>query len=64
MLMKIYSDILDSSRKEPSWNFWKYLVNTEGQVVKSWRPEEPTEVIRLEIADLIRQMIIKKREDL
>ena len=61
--MKIYSDILDSSKKEPRWNFWKYLVNPEGQVVKSWRPEEPIEVIRPEIAALIRQMIIKKKEN-
>ena len=64
LLMKIYSDILDSSKKEPRWNFWKYLVNPEGQVVKTWRPEEPIEVIRPEIAALIRQMIIKKKEDL
>lgn len=63
MLIRIYS-ILDSSKKEPRWNFWKYLVNPEGQVLKSWRPEESIEVIRPEIADLIRQMIIKKREDL
>ncbi|XP_066109654.1 probable glutathione peroxidase 8 [Saccopteryx bilineata] len=56
--------LVDSSKKEPRWNFWKYLVNPEGHVVKSWRPEEPIEVIRPEIADLIRQMIIKKREDL
>ncbi|XP_032965732.1 probable glutathione peroxidase 8 isoform X3 [Rhinolophus ferrumequinum] len=56
--------LVDSSKKEPRWNFWKYLVNPEGHVVKSWRPEEPIEVIRPDIADLIRQMIIKKREDL
>ncbi|XP_064340675.1 probable glutathione peroxidase 8 isoform X5 [Camelus dromedarius] len=56
--------LVDSSKKEPKWNFWKYLVNPEGQVVKSWRPEEPIEVIRPEIAALIRQMIIKKKEDL
>ncbi|XP_005694761.1 PREDICTED: probable glutathione peroxidase 8 isoform X1 [Capra hircus] len=56
--------LVDSSKKEPRWNFWKYLVNPEGQVVKSWRPEEPIEVIRPEIAALIRQMIIKKKEDL
>ncbi|XP_039100458.1 probable glutathione peroxidase 8 isoform X2 [Hyaena hyaena] len=56
--------LVDSSKKEPRWNFWKYLVNTEGQVVKTWRPEEPIEVIRPEIAALIRQMIIKKKEDL
>uniref|UniRef100_A0A8D1ECL2 Glutathione peroxidase n=1 Tax=Sus scrofa TaxID=9823 RepID=A0A8D1ECL2_PIG len=56
--------LVDSSKKEPRWNFWKYLVNPEGQVVKYWRPEEPIEVIRPEIAVLIRQMIIKKKEDL
>ncbi|KAI5144270.1 probable glutathione peroxidase 8 isoform X1 [Manis pentadactyla] len=56
--------LVDSSKKEPRWNFWKYLVNPEGQVVNSWRPEEPVEVIRPEIAALIRQMIIKKKEDL
>ncbi|XP_004422870.1 PREDICTED: probable glutathione peroxidase 8 isoform X1 [Ceratotherium simum simum] len=56
--------LVDSSKKEPRWNFWKYLVNPEGQVVKFWRPEEPIDVIRPEIADLIRQMIIKKKEDL
>ncbi|XP_055968148.1 probable glutathione peroxidase 8 isoform X1 [Sorex fumeus] len=56
--------LVDSSKKEPRWNFWKYLVNPEGQVVKFWRPEESIEVIRPEIAALIRQMIIKKKEDL
>lgn len=64
MLMKIYSDFSDSSKKEPKWNFWKYLVNPEGQVVKSWRPEEPIEAIRPDVAELVRQMIVKKREDL
>ncbi|XP_007518952.2 probable glutathione peroxidase 8 isoform X2 [Erinaceus europaeus] len=56
--------LVDSTKKEPRWNFWKYLVNPEGQVVKSWKPEEPIEVIRPEIAALVRQMIIKKKEDL
>lgn len=64
ILTKTYSDLLDSSKKEPRWNFWKYLVNPEGQVVKFWRPEEPIDVIRPEIAALIRQMILKKKEDL
>ncbi|XP_075397153.1 putative glutathione peroxidase 8 isoform X1 [Tenrec ecaudatus] len=56
--------LVDSSKKEPKWNFWKYLVNPEGQVVKYWRPEEPNEAIRPDIATLIRHMIIKKKEDL
>lgn len=56
--------LVDSSNREPRWNFWKYLVSPEGRVVRSWRPEEPVEAIRLEVADLVRQMIIRKREDL
>ncbi|XP_006874697.1 PREDICTED: probable glutathione peroxidase 8 isoform X1 [Chrysochloris asiatica] len=56
--------LVDSSKKEPRWNFWKYLVNTEGQVVKYWSPEVPIEVIRPDVADLIGQMILKKKEDL
>ncbi|XP_006889624.1 PREDICTED: probable glutathione peroxidase 8-like isoform X2 [Elephantulus edwardii] len=56
--------LVDSSKKEPKWNFWKYLVNTEGQVVKFWKPEEPFEVIKPSIAALVRQMIIKKKDDL
>nr|XP_040128802.1 probable glutathione peroxidase 8 isoform X1 [Ictidomys tridecemlineatus] len=56
--------LVDSSKKEPRWNFWKYLVNPEGQVVKFWRPEEPIEAIRPEIANLVGKLILKKREDL
>ncbi|NXS48514.1 GPX8B peroxidase, partial [Balaeniceps rex] len=36
----------------------------EGKVVKFWRPEEPIESIKPEVASLIRQIIMKKREDL
>ncbi|XP_004583757.1 probable glutathione peroxidase 8 isoform X1 [Ochotona princeps] len=56
--------LVDSAKKEPRWNFWKYLVNPEGQVVKFWRPEEPVDVIRPDIAAQVRQIIIKKKEDL
>ncbi|KAM6225026.1 putative glutathione peroxidase 8 isoform 2-T2 [Rhynchocyon petersi] len=56
--------LVDSSKKEPRWNFWKYLVNTEGHVVKFWKPDEPFEAIKPNIAALVRQMIIKKKEDL
>ncbi|XP_016081946.1 probable glutathione peroxidase 8 isoform X1 [Ornithorhynchus anatinus] len=56
--------LIDSSKKEPRWNFWKYLVNPEGKVVKFWRPEEPFEIIKPDIAALVRQIIMKKKEDL
>ncbi|XP_072717011.1 probable glutathione peroxidase 8 [Ciconia boyciana] len=58
--------LIDSSKSEPRWNFWKYLVSPEGKVVKFWRPEEHIESIKPEVASLIRQVIVgkKKREDL
>ncbi|XP_032624915.1 putative glutathione peroxidase 8 isoform X1 [Chelonoidis abingdonii] len=56
--------LIDSSKKEPRWNFWKYLINPEGKLVKFWTPEEPIENIRPEVASLIRQIIMKKKEDL
>ncbi|XP_074851671.1 putative glutathione peroxidase 8 isoform X1 [Carettochelys insculpta] len=56
--------LIDSSKKEPRWNFWKYLVSPEGKLVKFWRPEEPIENIKPEVASLIRQIIMKKKEDL
>ncbi|MEE6458224.1 hypothetical protein FKM82_000227 [Ascaphus truei] len=56
--------LVDSTKKEPRWNFWKYLVNPQGQVVKLWRPEEPIENIRPEIAAIVREIIMKKKVDL
>ncbi|KAL8203881.1 UNVERIFIED_CONTAM: putative glutathione peroxidase 8-B [Gekko kuhli] len=56
--------VIESSKRQPRWNFWKYLISPEGKVVKFWRPEEPIESIKPEIAALIRQIIMKKREDL
>ncbi|XP_060617472.2 probable glutathione peroxidase 8 [Anolis sagrei] len=56
--------LIESSKKEPKWNFWKYLVSPEGKVVKFWRPEEPIENIKPDIAALVRRIILKKREDL
>ncbi|XP_030048132.1 putative glutathione peroxidase 8 [Microcaecilia unicolor] len=56
--------LTDSTKKVPRWNFWKYLVNPQGQVVKFWRPEDPIENIRGEVAALVREIILKKKEDL
>ncbi|KAE8636334.1 hypothetical protein XENTR_v10002940 [Xenopus tropicalis] len=59
-----YKFLVDSTKTKPRWNFWKYLVNPEGQVVKYWRPDETAEIIRPEVASLVRQIIMKKKEDL
>ncbi|XP_057213017.1 probable glutathione peroxidase 8 [Triplophysa rosa] len=56
--------ITDSVQRIPKWNFWKFLVNPEGQVVHFWKPEEPIEEIRKEARVLVRNIILKKRQEL
>ncbi|XP_078531207.1 putative glutathione peroxidase 8 [Lissotriton helveticus] len=56
--------LTESTKKEPRWNFWKYLVNPEGQVVKFWRPEESIESIKPDVMALVRAIIVKRKEDL
>ncbi|XP_066470933.1 probable glutathione peroxidase 8 [Tiliqua scincoides] len=60
----VYKFLIESTKKEPKWNFWKYLISPEGQVVNVWRTEEPIENIKPDIAAQIRQIIMKKKEDL
>lgn len=55
---------LDSAQKIPKWNFWKFLVSSEGQVVRFWKPEESIEDIRKEATALVRNIILKKRQEL
>jgi len=31
--------LVNASGKEPTWNFWKYLVNRDGSVVDAWGPQ-------------------------
>lgn len=54
----------DSVQKIPRWNFWKFLVNPEGKVVRFWRTDEPMESIREEATALVREIILKKRVEL
>ncbi|XP_076859436.1 putative glutathione peroxidase 8 [Brachyhypopomus gauderio] len=56
--------ITDSVQRIPKWNFWKFLVGSDGQVVRFWRPEEPIEEIRQEVTALVRSIILKKRYEL
>ncbi|KPP72189.1 putative glutathione peroxidase 8 [Scleropages formosus] len=56
--------ITDSVQKMPKWNFWKFLVNPEGKVVRYWKTEERMEQIRQEAAALVREIILKKRVEL
>ncbi|XP_062855654.1 probable glutathione peroxidase 8 [Trichomycterus rosablanca] len=56
--------LTDSVKRIPKWNFWKFLVSAEGQVLRVWKPEEPIEEIRKEVAVLVREIILKKRHEL
>ncbi|KAM9392386.1 putative glutathione peroxidase 8 [Pholidichthys leucotaenia] len=56
--------LTDSVQKIPKWNFWKFLVNPEGKVIRFWRTDEPVESIRQEATALVRELILKKRVEL
>lgn len=56
--------VSDSVQKTPKWNFWKFLVNPEGKVVRFWRTDEPMESVRQEATGLVRELILKKRVEL
>ncbi|XP_076006343.1 putative glutathione peroxidase 8 [Genypterus blacodes] len=56
--------LTDSVKKIPKWNFWKFLVNPEGKVVRFWRADEPVESVRQEATALVRDIILKKRVEL
>ncbi|XP_077572549.1 glutathione peroxidase 7 isoform X2 [Stigmatopora nigra] len=60
----LYKYLLEASGKEPDWNFWKYLIDVDGNVVDAWGPKVSVEEIRPKVAEIVRQIILKKREDL
>ena len=54
----------EATGKEPDWNFWKYLIDVNGKVVDAWGPSVPVKEIRPQITEMIRQIILKKKEEL
>ena len=56
--------IAESSEMEPDWNFWKYLIDVDGKVVDAWGPKVSVREIRPKIAEMVRQIILKKKEEL
>ncbi|KAK1164269.1 glutathione peroxidase 7-like [Acipenser oxyrinchus oxyrinchus] len=56
--------LVESIGKEPDWNFWKFLVDTNGKVVDAWGPNVPVDEIRPQVTALVRQVILKKKEEL
>uniref|UniRef100_A0AAQ4NVT4 Glutathione peroxidase n=1 Tax=Gasterosteus aculeatus aculeatus TaxID=481459 RepID=A0AAQ4NVT4_GASAC len=60
----VYKYLVESSENEPDWNFWKYLVDVNGKVLNAWGPKVSVKEIRPKIAEMVRQIIIKKKEEL
>lgn len=55
---------VDSTGEEPTWNFWKYLVDPNGKVVKAWDSTVSIEEIRPYVTELVRKIILKKKDEL
>jgi len=49
----VYRFLMSGTGQEPTWNFWKYLVDDEGRVVDAWGPR----VTPFQIKDNILQAI-------
>uniref|UniRef100_A0A8C6TYZ9 Glutathione peroxidase n=1 Tax=Neogobius melanostomus TaxID=47308 RepID=A0A8C6TYZ9_9GOBI len=60
----IYRYLTESSGKEPDWNFWKFLVDPQGAVVDAWGPQVPVEQLREQIQDMVRAVILKRKDEL
>lgn len=60
----LLSSSTETSGKEPDWNFWKYLIDVNGKVVDAWGPKVSVKEIRPKIAEMVRQIILKKKEEL
>ncbi|XP_039567241.1 glutathione peroxidase 7 [Pyrgilauda ruficollis] len=56
--------LIDSTGEEPTWNFWKYLVGPNGKVVKAWDSTVSVEEIRPHVTELVRKIILKKKDEL
>lgn len=51
---------LETSGKEPTWNFWKYLVAPDGKVVGAWDPTVPVQEIKPRITELVAKLILQR----
>uniref|UniRef100_A0A8C2YZJ7 Glutathione peroxidase n=2 Tax=Cyclopterus lumpus TaxID=8103 RepID=A0A8C2YZJ7_CYCLU len=60
----VYKYLVESSGNEPDWNFWKYLIDVNGKVLDAWGPKVPVKEIRPKIAEMVRQIILKKKVEL
>ncbi|CAL8309449.1 unnamed protein product [Lota lota] len=59
-----YKYLAESSGKEPDWNFWKYLIDVSGKVLEAWGPSVSVKDIKPKVAEMVREIILKKKEEL
>ncbi|MEJ1282650.1 glutathione peroxidase 7 [Cricetulus griseus] len=52
--------LTQTSGKEPTWNFWKYLVDPDGKVVGAWDPTVPIQEIKPQITELMVALPVKR----
>lgn len=45
--------LYSENTKQPTWNFWKYLVDENGHVVEAWGPWISVEDITQDIIDVM-----------
>ncbi|XP_070563788.1 glutathione peroxidase 7-like [Ptychodera flava] len=50
-----YKYLTDKTSKEPTWNFWKYLVDPNGDVINAWGPWASVDDIYPEIVSAVRR---------
>ncbi|XP_061486440.1 glutathione peroxidase 7 [Rhineura floridana] len=56
--------LIEATGEEPTWNFWKYLIDPNGKVVKAWDSTVTIEEIKPYITELVRNIILKKKDEL
>ncbi|XP_077189849.1 glutathione peroxidase 7 [Paroedura picta] len=59
-----FKHLIESTGEEPTWNFWKYLVDPSGNVVKAWDSTVTIEEIKPSVTELVRNIILKKKDEL
>ena len=57
--------ITEQSKTTPQWNFYKYLINANGQVIGAWGPRVGVDHMRQYIDNAVREAkLIQSREEL
>ncbi|XP_074859528.1 glutathione peroxidase 7 [Carettochelys insculpta] len=56
--------LIEATGQEPTWNFWKYLVDANGKAVNAWDSTVTIKEIKPYITELVRKIILKQKDEL